>query len=102
VLIKELIFEAPDISARTVTCGELRGSPFSKCRVKSLPRGSGTEVTFFDGSVPFHGDFTLDFTSFPRNFSFGGTATPIPEPPSLLMFLSGIGALLVRRTWRTR
>jgi hypothetical protein len=100
VTIKQLIFDTSGISPRTVTCGKLHGSPFDKCRVKSLPGTSGAEVTFFDGSIPFHGDFTLDFEAFPVKFSFAGTATPSPgvvEPSSLLMFLGGIGALLTRR-----
>jgi hypothetical protein len=100
VNIKRLTFDATGVSARTVTCGELPGSPLTKCRVKSLPRGSGTQVTFFDGSIPFHSDFALDFRGFSNDFTFGGTATAVPEPSSLFMFLGGVAVLLARRIWR--
>ncbi len=93
--IAQLIFDMPTIDPSTVTCGFLTGSPFSMCGVDSLP-GGGTQVTFFDGSIPFHTDFTLDFEGFPAGQKFGGTASPVPEPGTLALLLGGLGALLTR------
>ncbi|HEV2177325.1 MAG TPA: PEP-CTERM sorting domain-containing protein [Terriglobia bacterium] len=95
VTITSLIFDAPGIDPNTVMCGFLTGSPFLGCGVDQL-EGGGTEISFFDGSIPFHADFTLDFEGFPQNFNFGGTAIT-PEPGTLALLLGGIGTLLGRR-----
>ncbi|HXJ95812.1 MAG TPA: PEP-CTERM sorting domain-containing protein [Terriglobia bacterium] len=93
--ITQLTFDALGIDPSTVTCGELFGSPFSMCGVDSIP--GGTEVSFTDGSIPFHGDFTLQFNGFPSDFSFSGSATTTPEPGTMALLLAGLGSLAIRR-----
>lgn len=93
-----LTFAAPGINPSTVTCGFLTGSPFSDCGVGELSSSGGTQVTFYQGTILFHNDFTLDFQDFPPDFSFlAFGATPIPEPATLALLLGGLGAVLVRR-----
>src|SRR5215831_5125280 len=101
--ITSLTFDALGVPFNsTDQCGFLSGSPFSSCGVDPLPGAAGTEFTFTQGSIPFHGDFTLDLEGFPKNFTFSATAGTVPEPSTLVMFLTGIGALLVGRRLRVR
>jgi hypothetical protein len=54
-------------------------------------------VAFFGGpGIPFGDDFSMGFRAFNANTTFGGTAV-IPEPGTLVLFVTGIGALLGRR-----
>jgi hypothetical protein len=97
--ITSLTFDAPSVPfGPQDLCNFLLGSPFSQCGVDPLP-GGGTQFSFFNGSIPFHTDFTLDFEGFPASTSFSTTAG-IPEPGTLALFLGGIGALLARRRLR--
>ncbi len=100
--ITSLTFNAPTVPFGSQDqCGFLTGSPFSQCGVDPLAKG-GTQFTFFDGSIPFHSDFTLDFQGFLSNTSFSVTATVTPEPSSIALFLTVIGsALLGQRKWRS-
>jgi hypothetical protein len=99
--LTSLTFIALGISADTVSCQNLAGSPFAQCGVEAIE--GGTEVNFTNGAIPFHQDFTLQFQDFPENFSFSSQATAVvPEPGTLAMFLAGIGALLVGRRLRVR
>lgn len=93
--ISALTFDAFGIDPTTVSCGFLSGSPFTVCSVE--PISGGTEVDFTGGSIPFHGDFTLDFAGFPANFDFPSTATTTPEPGTMALLLAGLGSLAVRR-----
>ena len=93
--ITELTFDALGIPASTVTCGFLAGSPFTSCSVEAIT--GGTAVNFTGGSIPFHTDFTLDFSGFPQNFNFGSTATVTPEPATVALLLTGLCPLLLRR-----
>ena len=97
--IKNLTFDIGGVSSTTVTCGFLSGSPFGDCSVTPLA-GGGTQVVFSDGTIPFGGGFTLDFTGFPMHTSFDTTAAVIPEPATLALLLCGLGALWVRRKVR--
>ena len=99
--ITALTFIALGINPNTVTCQTLVGSPFSQCGVEAID--GGTQVDFTGGAILFHQDFTLQFQSFPKNFSPTAQATAVvPEPGTLAMFLAGIGALLVGRRLRVR
>ncbi len=103
--ITQLVFDVAGIDPTTVTCDtKIMGiaGPFADCGVEPLPGGGGTQATFFDGSIPFHSDFRLDFEGFPPATSFGGVAGVVPEPGTLVLFLGGIGALLARRRLRAR
>ncbi len=91
-----LTFDALGISSNSVTCGFLSGSPFTHCGVTSIPDGAA--ISFYGGTIPFGGDFTLDFTGFPKDYTFGGTATASPEPGTLgLMMIGLLAAALVAR-----
>lgn len=94
--IGELTFEFPaDSISGPVTCSELTGSPFSNCSVSEV---SGIyQVDFTGGTIPFHSDFTLDFAGFPTDFSPATTATVTPEPGALVLLLTGLGSLVMRR-----
>jgi hypothetical protein len=99
--ITSLIFDAPTINPSTVNCGFLTGSPFASCDVDPLT-GGGTQVTFSDGSIPFHTDFTLDFEGFPPNTSFGTTAA-VPEPGTFeLLLIGGLAAAFAWIRMRTK
>lgn len=100
--ITSLVFDAPTIPfGSSDQCGFLPGSPFAMCGVDPLT-GGGTQWTFTDGSIPFHTDFTLDFEGFPKNTSFGGTASVSPEPATLGLFLTGLAAAFVRKRARAK
>lgn len=103
--ITSLIFDARGIDPSTVTCDTLTvlggTGPFGGCGVDSLPGGGGTQVTFNEGAIPFHKDFTLEFDDFPKNFTFGVTAT-VPEPATLGLFLSGLAAAFALRRARAK
>jgi len=62
----------------TLTCGTdtaLGGSgPFSTCRVQPVGDGTFSIVTFFDGSVPPGGDFSLGMRGFNGNTTFAVVA----------------------------
>ncbi|HEY6293955.1 MAG TPA: PEP-CTERM sorting domain-containing protein [Terriglobia bacterium] len=100
--IVSLVFDVTGVNASTVTCGFLAGSPFAGCSV--VPLGSlgpeGAQITFDDGSIPFHTDFSMQFTGFPQDSSFGATAALTPEPGTLALLLGGLGTLLARRRSR--
>jgi PEP-CTERM motif len=100
--IYSLTLATTGVASSTVSCGFLAASPFSDCNVEPLSSGSGSEVVFSDGSIPFHDDFTLDFDSFPSDsqFSVQASLTTVPEPGTLALLLTGLGvvALLARRT----
>jgi hypothetical protein len=96
--INMLTFDALGINSNTVSCDLLTGSPFSQCGVDPLGNNAGTQITFFDGLIPFGGEFTLDFGGFPKNFTFGTTATATPDPSTFgLVLLGGLAALIARR-----
>ncbi len=102
VSITQLVF---DFGIGGVTCGILAGSPFDMCKVGPFGDG-GTQVTFFDGSIPFHSDFTLVLGTpsdpFPEHTTTAGTASLSPEPTTLGLFLVNIAALLAGRRLRPR
>jgi len=95
-----LTFNALGVDSSTVNCGFLSGSPFTQCGVDPLGT-NGTEISFYDGIIPYGADFTLDFEGFPKNFSFGTTASVTPDPGTLGLVLIGGLALLARRGLRT-
>lgn len=98
--IAQLVFDVGGLTPHTaVSCDvvTLVGSPFAKCTPGTADASGKAEVKFFDGLIPFHTDFTLNFEGFPANTSFVTTAGIVPEPGTLALFLGGIGALLVRR-----
>jgi hypothetical protein len=112
--IHEMVFVASKAYSGTLSCAlstALGGiSPwFTKC---AAPAG-GRVVEFFGGpGIPFGDEFSLGFRGFNANASFlviaiaeddhAGTASPAPEPVTLALFASGIGAVLVRRRSRVR
>lgn len=77
--ITRLIFvvDNADFSG-TLTCGTdtaLGGTgPFSACRVQPVGDGTLSIVTFFNGSVPFGGDFSMGMRGFNSDTSFAGIA----------------------------
>ena len=99
--LTQLKFDISGVSPTTVSCGFLSGSPFADCSVAPLA-GGGTQVWFSHGSIPFHGDFTLDFQGFAKNTSFGGAVSPAPEPATMALLLGGFGAVWVGRKLRFR
>ena len=102
--ITKLVFDIATVSPSTVSCQLINMVDFATCEIGSFDDG-GTMVTFLGGKgIPFHGDFTLNFVDFPENTSFSGvsTATVVPEPNTLALFLAGIGALLIGRGLRAR
>jgi len=105
VAITKLLFDVGGLIPGTVvSCGFLTGSPFAMCTPGTAGDGGQAQVTFFDGSIPFHGDFTLEVGSpedpFPPNTKSGVKASLSPEPGTLALFLGGIGALLIGRWLR--
>ena len=103
--ITQLSFDIGGVSSSTVTCGFLTGTtgiPFKDCSVSAFE--GGTLVQFTDGSIPFHGDFTLDLLGFPKDQTFGGTATVIatPELGTMALMLSGFGIFLLHCKLRSR
>jgi len=104
--ITKLVFDISGISPKSISCALLNKLDFTSCSVGPFDDG-GTMVTFSGGpGIAFHGDFTLNFVAFPENTSFGGVATAsasaVPEPNTLALFLAGIGALLIGRRLRAR
>jgi hypothetical protein len=99
--ITQLTFDISGVSPATVSCGFLTdttGSPFSDCSVAPLGSG-GTQVLFSNGSIPFGNDFSLGFEGFASGASFAATATT-PEPGTVVLLLSGVGALWFHRRLR--
>ena len=69
---------------------------FETCIPAIATDGDGM-VTFSGGTgIPFGKDFSMGFAEFNANTIFNGTAET-PEPGTLALFVSGLGALLVRR-----
>jgi hypothetical protein len=105
VTIIRLVFDISGVASSTVDCATATvfggKGPFSMCTVGPFGEG-GTAVTFFDGSIPYHTDFSVEMDGFPKDTSAAGTATETPEPGTLALFLGGIGALLVGRKLRPR
>jgi hypothetical protein len=93
--ITSLTFDAFGVNPSSVECGFLTGSPFSSCTVEAI--SGGTAVDFTGGSIVYGQDFTLAFVGFPKDFSFGSSATVTPEPGTLVLLLAGVGALVMRR-----
>jgi hypothetical protein len=90
--ITSLVFDAHG----TVSCGFLPGSPMAMCAVAPLA-GGDTKVTFFDGSIPFHEAFSLEFGApanpFPHNSLFSiaaSTASSVPEPGTMVLLGTGL------------
>lgn len=99
--ITKLVF---DVGVSGVTCALLNHIDFATCTTGPFDDG-GTMVTFSGGKgIPYQGQFTLNFQNFPPSTSFSGvsTASPIPEPNTLTLFLAGVGALFIGRRLRTR
>jgi hypothetical protein len=117
--INQLVVIASHTYSGSLTCllSTALGGPssFTECAP------SGPVVRFFGGpGIPFGGDFSFGFRGFNANAVFkvianggsGGfvrntlvTNTPVtstPEPGTLVLFVGGIGALLVRRRARAR
>ena len=104
--ITQLVFDVGGLKPGTlVTCGFLTGSPFKDCTNGTANADGVAQVTFTDGSIPFHTDFTLQLGSptdpFPPNTKSGVTASLSPEPGTLALFLGGVGALLIGRRLRS-
>jgi len=97
--ISSLTFDVGGVISSSVGCGFLSGSPFADCSVTSLGT-TGTKVVFSDGTIPWHGDFTLDFEGFPAHSSFDASAAVVPEPAALALVLCGLGAFWVGRKVR--
>jgi len=95
--ISMLTFDAFGINPSTVTCGFLSASPFTQCGVDPLGT-SGTEISFYDGLIPYGAEFSLDFAGFPKDYTFGTTASVSPDPGTLsLVIIGGLGVLIARR-----
>ena len=87
VTITRLIFVVDDAEfSGTLNCGTdtaLGGTgPFSACRVQPVGDGTLSIVTFFNGSVPFGGDFSMGMRGFNVKTSFASIALPGPGPDS--------------------
>jgi len=108
--ITSLVFDVLNPGG-TVTCALINEVNFKNCMVGPFDDG-GAMVTFSNGSIPFQTDFSLQFTGFPENTQAGcspistcppnTTTSAVPEPGTLVLFLGGIGALLVGRRLRVR
>jgi hypothetical protein len=106
--ITQLVFDVLHPGG-TVTCALLNTIDFKNCAVGSFDDG-GAMVTFSNGNIPFGADFNLQFTGFPKDTDFGcspistcpqnAKTSPIPEPGTLVLFVGGIGALLIGRRLR--
>ena len=107
--IQQLVVVASPTYSGSLTCllSTALGGPssFTGCAP------SGPVVRFFGGpGIPFGGDFSFGFRGFNPNAvftviaSFGpvtkAPVTSTPEPGTLVLFVGGIGALLVRRRGR--
>jgi hypothetical protein len=94
-----------------VSCALLNTIDFKNCMVGSFDDG-GAMVTFNNGVIPYKGDFNLQFIGFPANTDAGcspistcpqnAATSPIPEPGTLVLFVGGVGALLIGRGLRAR
>jgi hypothetical protein len=109
--ITQLVFDIGSVSSDSVTCGFINLLAFTSCSVRPFDDG-GTTVTYSGGSIPFQTDFSLQLAGFPEDAKLGcspistcpqnATTSPIPEPGTLVLFVGGLGALLVGRGLRAR
>ncbi len=84
------------------SCGvgsELKALPFSECRFAEMGDDvSSTVVSFSSPGLPPFSHFAVELTGFAPNAHITATATPAaPEPGTILLLLTGAGALLTRR-----
>jgi hypothetical protein len=108
--ITQLVFDVLNPGG-PVTCALLNTVDFKNCAVAPFDDG-GAMVTFNNGSIPFQTDFSLQFQGFPQNTDLGcspisacpqnAATSPIPEPGTLVLFVGGLGALLIGRGLRAR
>ena len=114
----ELIFESADVTAPAMTPnGFTVSQPFtlSGYLFGELSQASGPEV--FRQALTGHGTVTASFSSGPSfpgtttlfafetmryEFASGAVPDPVPEPATLLLFGSGVGAALFRKGVRRR
>ena len=77
--------------------------PYSNCRYSEFGDSiSTTRISFFGASgLPPHSHFAIDLTGFLPGTLVSATAIPqTPEPGTIVLFLSGMGALMARRRGR--
>jgi hypothetical protein len=108
--ITSLVFDVLNPGG-TVTCNLINEINFKNCNVAPFDDG-GAMVTFNNGSIPFQTDFSLQFQGFPADTKAGcspvstcpqnAATSPIPEPGTLVLFVGGLGALLIGRGLRAR
>ena len=114
--IDALVFVVTANFSGSLTCAlstALGGaSSFTQCSAR------GHVAAFYGGpGIPYGDDFSMGFRGFNSDTTFVGRAilsgsdmpailskpdTPVPEPGTLALFVSGIGALLFRRRPRAR
>lgn len=109
--LAKLVFTiTPGGPPRTVNslfdCGvgsELKALPFSDCRFAAMgDDASATVVSFWRSGLPRFSHFAVELTGFAPNAHILATATraAVPEPATVVLLLTGLGALLTRQKLR--
>lgn len=93
-IINALIIDLPGIAPSATECGTIEGDPtlFGVCNVTS-DGGTGTIVSFSDGTIAYGQDFFLDLEGFTGGISSAVYAN-VPEPGTLPMLGLGLVALV--------
>jgi hypothetical protein len=105
VTMNSLILTETGVAAANISCG---ADTFS-CVVMSFGTGAKLVLTALGptGGIPNGNSFEVllscvNSTCWPNNLQFTATANAVPEPATMALMLTGIGALITRRKLRAK